>query len=906
MRNQLLILFIFLLVRSLAAGWHDTGYGKWIVARFECTPFPDTTFADSGLADNSVYIFVPAGYQAEKEIHLIIDHHGHGAIIDPDNNEKPSYPEIHRQSYQLFESRKNAILVMPQAARNRASSSAGRFAQYGIFAAFVKEICTFLKSESVVPDSAELGQIHINSFSGGYLITAMDISANPLDFISHIRSVHLWDSYYGMRDIYYDWVLKHRGMLFNTYTPGGGTRLLSQQMADSLEKIGTGFFRNLPATEDLPDIIIEPTDKSHGNVSRGEFAYGRYLKNLQLPDNGMTAVSLLSCIAENNKIKIDWESVHNTFLAGYRLWCRHGSGKWQLLADENMLTATSNSYLHQTSDRYSYRLQTVSNTGGVIDAPFYLAAFPSGPGRKLLIVHAENRRLLETVRGFDSEKFLFHRDSDLVLSAADWISGSFSSCSNTALQSGLIRPKDYSDIIWLTGNENTQAKLIDASEKKWLMDFIEQGGSLFLSGNYVANEFGKTGNINDLEFGERILGISGSDSVSCGKIYLAENSSFGFRSGSGPRFGFHQAIRPVITGPGDDVMAAYVKRPGPSGPLTVFTLSFSLADIVPEEAAGAIINMYRKIRDDAPLTPEPPAPIKSVALSGDHIYLKVTPMPEELIISKYDSARVVTRFDTIPALDSIRISPGVLTFVRICGLGGALAGKESPVIGGYSTTASTRNVLIVDGFERRTPANHRDFIIEHAVVFHELGYNIASADNQAVLDSLISLEDYDLVDWILGEESSHDHTFTLEEQQHISDYIHGGGKLMISGSEIGWDLQARAESRSDSLFLHEIFGVRFVDDNASTNRCYPVQNQTASDSFYFGITYPVDYPDVFSMLASGTELMQYPGGGTAVAGRKHDNGGTAVIAGFPLETVQPVAQRKQLFERLIHFMEDVK
>lgn len=41
-----------------------------------------------------------------------------------------------------------------------------------------------------------------------------------------------------------------------------------------------------------------------------------------------------------------------------------------------------------------------------------------------------------------------------------------------------------------------------------------------------------------------------------------------------------------------------------------------------------------------------------------------------------------------------------------------------------------------------------------------------------------------------------------------------------------------------------------------------------------------------------------------VAGKKHTSGGIAVIAGFPLETVQPFEQRKQPFKLLINILED--
>jgi hypothetical protein len=213
-------------------------------------------------------------------------------------------------------------------------------------------------------------------------------------------------------------------------------------------------------------------------------------------------------------------------------------------------------------------------------------------------------------------------------------------------------------------------------------------------------------------------------------------------------------------------------------------------------------------------------------------------------------------------------------------------------------------VLIIDGFERRTGANHRDFVIEHAQSWIELGFNIASATNQALIDDLIDLRSYPLVDWILGEESTNDHTFIPKEQELIRKYISSGGHVIVSGSEIGWDLQARAQSAADSLFLHDIFGARFRGDNADANFCLPVSMISGPDTVHFGSTYRVNSPDVFGVLGSAKTLLSYPTGGGAVIGQHFENGGGAILAGFPLETVQPQNIRTKCFELFIHFLEE--
>jgi hypothetical protein len=43
------------------------------------------------------------------------------------------------------------------------------------------------------------------------------------------------------------------------------------------------------------------------------------------------------------------------------------------------------------------------------------------------------------------------------------------------------------------------------------------------------------------------------------------------------------------------------------------------------------------------------------------------------------------------------------------------------------------------------------------------------------------------VDWILGDESTADVTFTPAEQESAKDFLKQGGYLLVTGAEVGWD-----------------------------------------------------------------------------------------------------------------------
>src|SRR5438552_8426734 len=60
----------------------------------------------------------------------------------------------------------------------------------------------------------------------------------------------------------------------------------------------------------------------------------------------------------------------------------------------------------------------------------------------------------------------------------------------------------------------------------------------------------------------------------------------------------------------------------------------------------------------------------------------------------------------------------------------------------------------------------------------------------------MSLSDYAAVIWMSGEQSSVDRTLNATIQPLVTSYLAGGGKMFISGSEIGWDLVAQGHGSS--------------------------------------------------------------------------------------------------------------
>lgn len=233
-----------------------------------------------------------------------------------------------------------------------------------------------------------------------------------------------------------------------------------------------------------------------------------------------------------------------------------------------------------------------------------------------------------------------------------------------------------------------------------------------------------------------------------------------------------------------------------------------------------------------------------------------------------------------------------------------------------ATSATTDSVLVVNGFDRASAGNTYNFIIQHGNAIWNSMKGFSSCTNEALTSGLIDLADYHAVDYILGEESSANETFSTSEQTLVKQYLQGGGELFVSGAEIGWDLD-HLGTVSDKDFYNNYLMASYLYDapNAGTpGSCYSSLMQSAfygldSATFDNGThgTYNVDYPDVFTLNGSATADMSYCSGSEVSA--LHYTGlfpggtspGKLVHWAFPFETVYDPAQRNTLMGSIIDY-----
>ncbi len=339
-------------------------------------------------------------------------------------------------------------------------------------------------------------------------------------------------------------------------------------------------------------------------------------------------------------------------------------------------------------------------------------------------------------------------------------------------------------------------------------------------------------------------------------------------------------------------------------------------------AARAI---YRGIQEYlAPGTPfvlDPPTALCMRNAGGGNLQLRWLP------VAGATGYRIRTSTDGFAYDDGITIAGGNTAVYTIAGLpfdavryakiavinaGGT--GPDSEPVGARLAPGDKAALLLVNGFDRNDrfvplSANKHDAIVrtgaavQGVVLAH---YAFDGSTNEALAAGLLTLSSYRCVGWILGEESSADETFSINEQNLVSVYLVLGGRLFFSGAEVGWDLDWLG-SVADRTFYEQTLGQNYVADDANT---YSVAATAAGplaplpaitfDNGTNGI-YDVNFPDVIGPApgSASTVVMNYSTGGGAAVLR---GDGRVLGLGFPIDAIVNPDNRRVLMERILKLM----
>ena len=178
-------------------------------------------------SDSHVLIIAPKNLFADKKVDLIFWFHGWHNNIDS----AAAYYQLIRQ---WIASRINAVLVLPEAAKDAADSYGGKLEKPGVFKGLVADVLKELKNKKMIGAHCASGHILLGGHSGGGEVISYIVENGQIE----INEVVLFDALYGGTEKFMVWIKTDTSHRFvHLYTDYGyGPKEESQRMITMLKQ----------------------------------------------------------------------------------------------------------------------------------------------------------------------------------------------------------------------------------------------------------------------------------------------------------------------------------------------------------------------------------------------------------------------------------------------------------------------------------------------------------------------------------------------------------------------------------------------------------------------------------------------------------------------------------------------
>jgi len=228
---------------------------------------------DSKFNDNSCLVYVPKHFNKNKTWHFFLWFHG------STNNIQITIEQFKLRE-QLILSGVNAIIIMPEAAKNALESYAGNWEQANNFNYFMEDVKLKLKSEKIVDNVTAENQLIIAGHSGAsrVLVKVMDYSSTT------IKGILLFDAIYGGETNIINCIKKFPSCkLINLYSQREACLRSSNKLMELLQKENINYFSKQDT--DFKDgeiksnrIICLNSNLSHNDIPVSNNYLSRFLK----------------------------------------------------------------------------------------------------------------------------------------------------------------------------------------------------------------------------------------------------------------------------------------------------------------------------------------------------------------------------------------------------------------------------------------------------------------------------------------------------------------------------------------------------------------------------------------------------------------------------------------------------
>lgn len=275
-----------------------------------------------------------------------------------------------------------------------------------------------------------------------------------------------------------------------------------------------------------------------------------------------------------------------------------------------------------------------------------------------------------------------------------------------------------------------------------------------------------------------------------------------------------------------------------------------------------------------------------------------------LIVNGFDriSGPAIVNTSTQAGFD-LEKDPGVpyLSDISLCGaqtgFDRAQAGKE-----GKGSLGHSGNEL--EGMN--IAGNTFDYSFVHGKAIQATGkYSFVSCSDEAVENGLVSLEDYPIVDYILGLEKedagAHTYykTFSSPMQRIISSYCLSGGNLFVSGAYVGSDMSGTQGNRE---FTEKIlkYGFQASLPNKTSGQIKGLGRTITIPRLPNENSYAVTSPDCIVPVDSAFPVFTYAPGNQS-AGIAYKGNYRTFVMGFPFESITSEADRASIMAGILGF-----
>lgn len=220
--------------------------------------------------------------------------------------------------------------------------------------------------------------------------------------------------------------------------------------------------------------------------------------------------------------------------------------------------------------------------------------------------------------------------------------------------------------------------------------------------------------------------------------------------------------------------------------------------------------------------------------------------------------------------------------------------------------------------------NTFDYPALHGKSILEAGFSFISSSNEAVDNGITNLNDYKIVDLILGKQYQSKmgrggvypiefKTFSPKLESVITDYCKKGGNIFVSGAFVAtdlWDNRNVPMLKNDTAFAMNTLKYKWlVGQAAITGKIEAVTSpfdMFSGNYLYYNKpnneSYVVESPDgILPASDDAFTIFRYTENGIS-AGVAYNGSYKSCVLGFPFESIKTNAGRNELMEEILNFL----